>query len=382
MLRSLYSQLKVSSTKEENETEALEALIQTCCQIISKCPNITADEAEFTQGANAIYHLFVHFMKSSSSFYVIGLLLSKTMSTCLQKLRKHTKEVETIALSLFSKVWNFAKEIVTEKELLSFRQTGLSILIHMGSRLYWNQTIDRLVAINQDPSASTFSLTEAAFDALLLYLQQHNYEDIDEIVPYLLQIWIQLVHSSSSSTQYSSHTEKLTKIAQDTVEPKQIKYLMNVVLNVFGSEENTFEVYIKEVIGKSLLKELEVVLVRIIILALNLCAEKFRGKSVDIQWSGKHQLVTLIQLFLLFLEQADKLKAAESLTNMDPHTLKNRCMTRAASLSHYLLKVDKTQNSFDLVQIVFQRADRLVKYYLDNDQTDSVIGLLKPIGMH
>ena len=147
MLRSLYSQLKVSSTKEENETEALEALIQTSCQIISKCPNIAADEAEFTQGANAIYHLFVHFMKSSSSFYVIGLLLSKTMSTCLQKLRKHTKEVETIALSLFSKVWNFAKEIVTEKELLSFRQTGLSILIHMGSRLYWNQTIDRLFPV-------------------------------------------------------------------------------------------------------------------------------------------------------------------------------------------------------------------------------------------
>ena len=84
MLRSLVSQLKNPSTKE-NEMEKVEELAKTCCQIVMKCPNVDVDETEFTQGVLSMYHLFTHFLNLENSYYNIGLLLLKTTTTCLEK---------------------------------------------------------------------------------------------------------------------------------------------------------------------------------------------------------------------------------------------------------------------------------------------------------
>ena len=155
---------------------------------------------------------------------------------------------------------------------------------------------------------------------------------------------------------------------------------MNIVLNIFTNQQNTFDVPMKEVIGNSLiLKELEVVLVRIIIFTLTTCTEKVKNKSVEHhQWGGKNQMVTLIELFLLFIDQADKLKVAESQITMDSDTLRNRCISRVTSISYNLLKMDKTKESLDLVNSVFQQVDRWLKYSLEKYPNET--WLLQAIG--
>ena len=202
--------------------EKVEELAKTCCQIVMKCPNVGVDDAEFTQGVLSMYHLFTHFLNLENSYYNIGLLLLKTTSTCLQLKNNHLKDVESIVANLFSKVWNLSSDKLEDHEMSSFRQAALALLIHLGSRLFWNRTIDKIFAINQEPSSTSCHLSEAAFDALVTYYENHS-EDIHEIVPYLLQIWTQLVQLSTSPNQHKDHTSKLAALALLTKEPKQIK---------------------------------------------------------------------------------------------------------------------------------------------------------------
>ena len=152
---------------------------------------------------------------------------------------------------------------------------------------------------------------------------------------------------------------------------------MNIVLNIFTNQQNTFDVPIQEVLGNSLiLTELEVVLVRIITSTLTMCTEKGKNKSVEefYDWGGKNQIVTLIELFLLFID-SDTLK---SQTKIYFNALRNRCISRATSISCNLLKMDHTKESLDLVDLVFQQADRWLKYSLEKYPNDT--SLLKNIG--
>ena len=97
-----------------------------------------------------------------------------------------------------------------------------------------------------------------------------------------------------------------------------------------------------------------------------MCTEKVKNKSVE---------VTLIQLFLLFIEQADTLK---SQITIDLNALRNRCISRANSISCNLLKMDNTKESLDLVDLVFQQADRWLKYSLEKYPNNTF--LLQNIG--
>ena len=155
---------------------------------------------------------------------------------------------------------------------------------------------------------------------------------------------------------------------------------MSIVLNIFTNQQNTFDVPVQEVLGKSLiLKELEVVLVRIIRFTLTMCAEKVKNKSVEHhQWGGKNQIVTLIELFLLFIDQADKLKFAQSQIKMDSDNLRDRCIARVTSISYNLLKMDKTKESLDLVNLVFERVDPWLKYSIEKYPNET--WLLQAIG--
>lgn len=352
---------------------SLGAYLQGCCSILEQSKNPAYEETEFTQGVLSLYHLITRFISSGEAAETI-ILLSQTMLCCLKKFTKSAKDVESIAANSFVQVWNAANKV--EGQLPhTYRIVALSILVHGGSN-YWNRVMDKLVCVTQEPSTQALQLAESVFDELVFYCESHNCQSA-AAASALLQAWMQVVNASNNALQYQKRTSTLKAMLQDLHEWNQVDWMMELVINVFGTNDAEFQVAAKWIKGP-LSNELEVVLVRMVQLILSHSSNMISqlGESKRTQ---KHQVATVVSLLLLFSEKLDELSAAiEVQMQLDPLSLKSRCLTRAGSLCCHLLKMDPSR--LTLTQTLFQQSDQLLKQGM-KDQSKTITAFLSSIGI-
>ncbi len=304
------------------------------------------------------------------------MLLSQTLLSCLQKFSKHFKDVESIAANSFVHVWNAANK-VEEQFSLSYRTLALAILVHGGSN-YWNRVMDKLLSMTQEASTSALQLADAAFDEIVLYCNNHQCYTL-AAASLLLQIWTQIVFlSSSSSTHHAKRTSTLKSTFSVLPERKQIEWLMELVLTIFGINVKEFEVSSKHFDG-SLPKELEIVIVRIGQMTLSHSSTVI-AQLGDKKGVRKYQIATIIGFLLLLSEHVDQLSTiVEAQMQLDPLTLKMKCLTRTGSLCSHLLKVDSSR--LDLCKALLDQSDQLLRQN-PKDSNKAINSFLQSIGIY
>ncbi len=326
--------------------------MQECCAILDCSQDFTAEDAEFTQGVLSLYHL-VTLLLTSEENSEICVMLSKTFLSCIRKFDKTLKDVESIVANFFAQMWSVANKVNSELAFI-YRSLSLVISVHSGSN-YWNRVIDKLIVAVQETSSASFKLAGSVFDEFLLYFSNHTVKG-SHGVSSLLQVWTHLVFHSSSSNQHEDRTTKLKSKAKDIQESKQVTWLIDLVLNLFKSNDKEIDMSSKNW-KHFLTKDFEVVMVRIVILALNYSGVAL-SQSAETKWDRKNQMASTINILLHFCQEVDRLGAvAEANMQIDPTNLRIRCLSRACSISFHLVKLDLSK--IDLCKTVFHHVDQL-----------------------
>ncbi|XP_057379312.1 uncharacterized protein LOC130701372 [Daphnia carinata] len=337
LLRSLVTQLKINSGSKDEDS--VREFVQICCAILDCSQDFTAEDAEFTQGVLSLYHLVTLYI-STFDKSDICVMLSKTILGCLRKVSKTLKDVESIAANFFAQVWNVANK-VSDELCLSYRSLALTVLVHGGSS-YWNRVIDKLVVVVQEPSSGSFQLTGCVFDEFVLYFNNHVVKGSQCITP-LLQVWAHLVLLSSPTHHHEDRTQKLKLLAKEIQESKQIYGIIDLVLNLFGPNDGDQVDMFSANWANFVTKDYQIILVRIIVLALGY-SNGVSNQSVETKWERKKQIVSVINLLLYFYQEGDRLGSViEANLHMDPTNLRNKCLSRACSISYHLLKLDPSK---------------------------------------
>lgn len=326
--------------------------MQECCAILDCSQDFTAEDAEFTQGVLSLYHLVTVFITSEENSEIC-VMLSKTFLSCIRKFDKTLKDVESIVANFFAQMWSVANKVNSELAF-TYRSLSLVISVHSGSS-YWNRVIDKLIVAVQETSSASFKLAGSVFDEFLLYFSNHTVKG-SQGVSSLLQVWTQLVFHSSSSNQHEDRTTKLKSKAKDIQESKQVTWLIDLVLNLFKSNDKEIDMSSKN-LKHFLTKDFEVVMVRIVILALNYSGVAL-SQSAETKWDRKIQMVSTINILLHFCREVDRLGVvAEANMQIDPTNLRIKCLSRACSISFHLIKLDLSK--IDLCKTVFHHVDQL-----------------------
>lgn len=373
LLRYLASQLKSKATEEDQES--INSFLQICCSILRKSQDPASDEKEFTQGVLSFYHLVNYCVNMADSPETV-LLLSRTLLSCLQKFSKSSKDVESIAANSFTPVWSASSKMEDKQLCLSYQIVALSNLVHGGCN-YWKRLMDRLMYATQDASPQSLQLAKAVFDELVSYCNNHKNRDL-VAASTLLQVWAQIVNSSNSPEQHEKRGNTLKLMVKELPERKEINWLMELIVNVFGADDdNKFEVSAKQ-IGDPLAKELEIAFVRIVQMILYRSSSLMSQASDSKSAVRKNHISTVIGLLLLFVEMLGQLESVvETQLQLDPINLKLKCLQRVGTLCCSLFKVDPSR--LDFSQTLFQLSDQLLWQNL-KDQSKAVNTFLSSIG--
>lgn len=353
LLRSLVTQLKINSGSKDEDS--VREFVQICCATLDKSQDLTADDTEFTQGILSLYHLVTLYI-STFDKSEICVMLSKTILVCLRKISKTLKDVESIAANFFAQVWNVANK-VSDELCLSYRSLALSVLVHGGST-YWNRVIDKLVVVVQEPSSGSLQLAGCVFDEFVLYFNNHVIKG-SHCTTSLLQVWAHLVLLSSSTHHHEDRTSKLKLLAKEIQESKQIYGIIDLVLNLFGANDGDQVDMFSVKWNNFLTKDYHIILVRIVVLALGY-SNGVSNQSVETKWERKNQIVSVINLLLYFYQEGDRLGSViEANLQMDSTNLRNKCLSRACSVSYHLLKLDPSKIVH--CQTVIHYVDQFIK---------------------
>ena len=332
----------------------MKEFMQECCSILALSQDLPDEDAEFTQGVLSLYHL-VTLLIASADNSEICVTLSKTFLSCIRKFNKTLKDVESIVANFFSQMWSVANKVNSGLSFL-YRSMALVILVHSGST-YWNRVIDKLIVAVQEVSSASFTLAGSVFDEFLLYFSNHTVQGSQGLSS-LFQVWIHLVLLSNPSTQHEDHTVKLKLKAKDIQESKQVTWLIDLVLTLFKTNDNEIDESLKKW-KKILTKDFEIVLVRIVILALNHSGLAL-SQSAETKWDKKNQMASTVHILLHFCQEVDHLgPIAEANMQLDPINLRLRCISRCCSIIFHLLKLEPSK--IDLCQTVFLHVDQLYK---------------------
>ena len=375
LLRCLAPQLKAKFPKEDQDCIKLFLLV--CCSALKKAQDFATDEKEFIQGVLSLYHL-VNYTVNLSDCSETVLLLSQTLLCCLQKFSKTCKDVESIAANSFTPVWSAASKMQDSQKLsYSYRLAALSNLVHGGSN-YWHRLVEKLMYATQETSLHALQLAEAVFDEFVFYTELHNCRDL-VAVSTLLQIWMLIIVNSSStcaSIQHEKRNHTMKMMIKPLAERKQIVWLMELVLNIFGTDDNKFEVSSKQ-LGEPLAKDLEISLVRIVQMTLYR-SNAFMNPADSKTTVRKNRLSTAISLLLFFVEIFSSLTSVvEVKLQLEPFSFKTKCLQRAGNLCCYLLRADPSR--LDLSHTLFQLTDQLLWQNLQN-QSRAVNTFLSSLG--
>lgn len=342
--------MKIDSNNQNEDS--VEELIQDCCAILDLSLDLTADAAEFTQGVLSLYHL-VRFSISVEQ-PEISIMLSKTFLTCLRKMDKSIKDIESIAANFFVQVWNFANKVKSDLTNI-YRSVALTILVH-GGNTYWNRVIDKMVSAVQEASESSFVLVGSVFDEFIYYCSTHSCSG-SQCIKSLVQVWIYVVMLSKPSNQHEDRTSKLRLITQDIQNSKQLLWLVELVLSLFGTSEKEIDTSSKK-LNDCFTQDMEVILVRIVILSLNITGTA-QSQLNDAKSDRKNQFISTVSILLHFSEEIEHFAAITEEMQMKPISLKAKCLTRACSLSYQLLKIDPSKMC--ICQTVFNHVDNFQK---------------------
>lgn len=331
--RSLATQFKIDQSNINEES--VKDFIQGCCASLDSAQDLTADDTEFTQGVLSLYHLVRFSISSSGDDSETCVMLLKTFLSCLRKLNKSLNDVESIAANFFVQVWNFANKVNSEQSFV-YKDMALTIFVHAGST-YWNRLIDKLNGTVQESISASFQMTRSVFDEFVLYWDSHT-ELGSHGVTSLLQVWTFVVMSSKSSNQHQDRTTKLRLLHDKIQESKEVSWLIDLVLSLFGASDKEIEISSKKVVD-CLARNLEIVLVRIVFLALN-ATSLAPNQCTETKSNWKNQFTSIVSLLLHFSEQIDQFEAVVEEMQMKPVALSMKCLIRACSISNQLLKLD------------------------------------------
>lgn len=369
LIRCLARTQTIKHFTTEEEPYVIQFLKENCT-ILQSTNNLCEDDTELiTQGVLSLYHLVIPSVHSAQKFST-SILLSDTLHSCLRRLKKSTKDIESIAANFYKQLWhaananksaknkgNESKEAseFAEKSILQFKKVALEILVHGGSS-YWNHVVDKLVLCLQESSSSYLHVARSIFEEFSLYGSNHSTQDT-VIVTFLLQVWTQMLFHSPAPSQHKEQTAKLKLLAKTSQEPKQISCLMNVVLALVGVSDEDVNIYLSKLKG-CVVKDLEIALVRTALVALSSTSGS-RSQTYEVKKERIQQLSSTTSLLLWFSQELDSFKSVvEVQMQMDLVGLKLGVLSRAGSLGYQLMKLDGTK--FELCETYFRAVDRLL----------------------